>query len=775
MRARRLLTVGAVLVSLATTLVVTTTAAPAAALTLPFNLKWGTLGSGNGQFNSPRGVAVDATGNVFVADRTNHRIQVFSPSGAFIRTFGTQGSANGQMNAPNDVAVDAAGNVFVADTLNDRIDVFTTTGTFVRKFGTVGTGDGQFSDPMGITVGASGSVYVADTGNNRVQHLSASGTFFRKWGSTGPGDGKFQSPRDVVFDPFFADVYVADVTNQRIQRFSNLGVFETKWGTAGAGAGQFDSPRALTVDPVSHEVVVADSLNNRLQRFDQNGVFKEAVGAAGSGNGQFASPQGLVVDAFGNLFAADSMNNRIERFGAVGAPLPLVATWASGSSPRQPGLDAAGNLYVPSGLSIDKYAPDGTLLAHIPVAASADQTPTAVAVEPSSGNLYVAMPAAVRVLSPSGALIRTIGAADSLETPNGVIISPLNGDVYFTDFDAGLAREYTNGGTFVRKWAVAKVDGIGVDANGLLYVSSEADRIDRFSATGTLLGSFGTAGPGIGQFLSARGVAVDPQGDVLVIDSVNNRLQEFSFGGVLKSHQSGFSGAVGVAADSRGNVYVADTGNNRIKRFATSGQLRGTVTGGGLGGLYVVVMQVGSFGLARGAFTDGAGAYVMTVPPGRYIVGFVDPLGTHTFEWFNDKADITQVGESDFVTVPAGGGVFANAAVVANGVAPPVNGATLTGTVTGAAGGVPGAFVYAVDLNTGRSKGTQANAVGGYTITGLHPGNGYRVLFIDPTNANLAEWFDNHIQVDLANATPVSLFAGVSTPLSVTLADNPTL
>src|SRR5262249_35708988 len=143
----------------------------------PMVSKWGSLGSGDGQFNYPGGVAVDGSGNVFVGELGNNRIEKFTTSGAFLLTFGwavqdgmaavetctaargagIAGSGDGQFAGPYGVAVDGSGKVFVVDRVNNRIQTFTNTGTFLTKWGTAGTGDGQFTYPAGVAVDASGN------------------------------------------------------------------------------------------------------------------------------------------------------------------------------------------------------------------------------------------------------------------------------------------------------------------------------------------------------------------------------------------------------------------------------------------------------------------------------------------------------------------------------------------------------------------------------------------------------------------------------------------
>jgi len=140
-------------------------------VTYIFLLKWGSLGAGNGQFNTPWDVAVDSNGNVYVADTYNHRIQKFTSSGGFLTKWGSYGTGDGQFNVPCGVAVDSNGNVYVADSHNHRIQTFTSTGAYITKWGSQGNGNGQFSYPSGVAVDSGGNVYVADTANNRIQKL----------------------------------------------------------------------------------------------------------------------------------------------------------------------------------------------------------------------------------------------------------------------------------------------------------------------------------------------------------------------------------------------------------------------------------------------------------------------------------------------------------------------------------------------------------------------------------------------------------------------------
>ncbi len=185
-----------------------------------FVTKWGSVGSGDGQFNNVTGVAVDASGNVFVSEFDGNRVQKFTNTGTFVSKWGTAGSGDGQFNQPYSVAVDGSGNVFVLERANARVQKFTNSGTFIAKWGSGGGGDGQFNLPTRIAVDASGNVYVSDSGNDRVQKFTNSGTFLTKWGSFGTGDGQFDAPTGIAVDTS-GNVFVGEFSNNRVQKFTH--------------------------------------------------------------------------------------------------------------------------------------------------------------------------------------------------------------------------------------------------------------------------------------------------------------------------------------------------------------------------------------------------------------------------------------------------------------------------------------------------------------------------------------------------------------------------
>lgn len=277
-----------------------------------FVMNWGEMGSNDGQLWNPAGIAADSSGNIFVADSGNYRVQRFTAQGAYTRRWGSSGSGDYQFRTPLGIAVDSTGNVFVADTGNCRIVKYNGDGDYLDQFGSRGTGELEFLSPRGVAVDRFGDIYVADADNHRFTKLNAGGDFLMWGGGQGSGDAKFNHPSGIAVDAS-GNIYIADADNHRIQKLSSSGAFITKWGSSGTGPGQFNTPTAIAVDS-SRYVYVADSKNNRVQKFNENGVFMTQWGGAGTSAGQFYEPRGVAVDAAGYVYVTDFSNHRVQKF-----------------------------------------------------------------------------------------------------------------------------------------------------------------------------------------------------------------------------------------------------------------------------------------------------------------------------------------------------------------------------------------------------------------------------------------------------------------------------
>ncbi|MGB3586783.1 MAG: NHL repeat-containing protein, partial [Tunicatimonas sp.] len=304
-------------------------------------------GSGTAaQFNFPRDITVDASGNVYVADRDNHKIRKITPVGVVttLAGSGTQGDAEGsgiaaQFNRPAGVAVDVDGNVYVADSGNDKIKKITPAGVVTTLAGssTTGATDGsgttaQFHFPVSVAVGADGNVYVADYNNHKIRKITPDGEVSTLAGSGtfGDADGngtaaQFDGPEGVAVDAD-GNVYVADRENRKVRKITPTGEVSTLAGSGDFGdadgsgtAARFNGPAGVAVD-VDGNVYVADELNNKIRKITPVGVVSTLAGSGtkgdtdGSGTiAQFDRPKGVAIDADGNVYVADTGNDKIKK------------------------------------------------------------------------------------------------------------------------------------------------------------------------------------------------------------------------------------------------------------------------------------------------------------------------------------------------------------------------------------------------------------------------------------------------------------------------------
>ncbi len=536
------------------------------------------------QLRDPFGLAVDAAGNLYIAETGNNVVRMVSAG--IITTMvgtGTAGfsgdnglAATAQINAPYGITLDAAGNLYIADNGNSRIrEVSGGTITTVAGSGTAGfSGDNglattaQISSPHAIAVDPSGDLYIADTANNRIREVisgvigtiagNGAGGYF---GDGGPATGaQLNVPCGLALDTL-GNLYIADYYNNRIRKVSN-GVISTFAGkgtrgfsgdNAPATSAQLNNPFALAEDPTGN-LFLADYGNNRIRKISA-GIISTVVGNGTTGfsgdNGsavsaQLASPYGVTFDSSGNAYITDYQNNRIRKVSSG-----IITTVAGNGMPGFAGDNGPATiaqLNQPSGVAVD-----------------------------SSGNIFIADSGNNRVRKVAGGIITTAAgngtagfAGDSgpaisaeLGQPLAVTLDP-SGNLYIAD----------SGNSRVRK--VAGVTITTIAGNGTPGFSG-----DKGSAT-------------VAQIRNPSGLSFDSSGNLFIADTGNNRVRKVASGTITTvagNGTAGFTGdnaaataaelyaPVGVAANA-GNLYIADTGNSVIRKVVAAGTIS-TVAGGG--------------------------------------------------------------------------------------------------------------------------------------------------------------------------------------------------
>ena len=267
----------------------------------------GSTGKGPGEFLYPRGIDLDADGNLWVVDRTG-RIQHFTPDG---RVLGIILLPLTEKGYPTGLTVGPDGNLYVPDTHYHRVLVYDAKGTLLRKFGEFGTGDGQFIYPTDVAVLPDGRILVSEYGgNDRISIWSADGRFLGAFGSPGSGEGQFSRPAALVVDVARRVIYVADACNHRVARYTLAGDLLGYVGSVGTEAGQLRYPYGLAL-AADGAIVVCEFGNNRVQVFGPDGVSRRRLGGPGREPGQLAYPWGVAADGR-RLFVVDSGNNRVQ-------------------------------------------------------------------------------------------------------------------------------------------------------------------------------------------------------------------------------------------------------------------------------------------------------------------------------------------------------------------------------------------------------------------------------------------------------------------------------
>jgi DNA-binding beta-propeller fold protein YncE len=403
---------------------------------------------------NPIGVTVDAKGNVWNDDEAETgAIEEHNEKGEFVQKFASRGSGNGQVEFPKRLAIDANGFLWVADAGNNRVDVFNEKGEYVTKFGSLGSGSEQMKDPTGVAVDPRGDVWVADDENNRVDKWKTSSpwppTFSSSFGSSGTGNGQFNEPTGIAVNPINGNVVVSDEKNNRVQVFNEKGEFVRTFGSEGTGNGQFKEPRGVAVDSKGN-VWVTDTGNNRVEEFNEKGEYVSQFGTKGTGNGQFTEPKGLALDSKGDIWVADSGNKRIEEFNEKSE---YVRQFSTGTNPIGVTVDAKGNVWnddeAETG-AIEEHNEKGEFVQKFASRGSGNgqvSQPKRLAFD-TNGHLWVADGSndRIEVFNEKGEYVTTFGTygtgSEQMKYPTGVAVDP-RGNVWIADDENNRVDKWT--------------------------------------------------------------------------------------------------------------------------------------------------------------------------------------------------------------------------------------------------------------------------------------------------------------------------------------------
>jgi trimeric autotransporter adhesin len=644
------------------------------------------------QITNIQGVAVDAAGNLYLADTDNARIRKVSAGGTITTLAGTgaagfSGDAgpatSAQLNLPYGVAVDTRGAVYVADLGNNRVRRIALDGTISTVAGNgsaASTGDGgpataaSLDSPRNLAVDAAGNLYISEFNGHRVRKVDIAGNISTIAG-TGiagfsgdngpPAQAQLAYPAGLAFDSGGA-LYICDSQNNRVRRIM-AGTIAT---VVGAGSTSLMTPVAVAVGGAA-TIYVAD-YNPMVHVLTSSSVWSVFAGlstAGFSGDGgpagiaQLTQPHDLAIDASGNIYIADGVRLRkvnssgtiqtvagdgyLNAVGDFGTATAAILYQPSGVS-----LDAQNNLYIadtgtqrirqvtPLG-SITTVAGNGTASQSADQISSVQATlnyPMGVTVNPS-GNLLIADTQNERIREVSAGIIQTVvgtgvaalGAVNQLATQTPVN-SPRNtclgqaGALYVADTgnhrilslskNAITSVAAGNGasgfaGDGSQAWLAElnQPTACALDSSGNLYIADTGNnRIRKVNTAGIIstvagtgaVGSAGDLGPATAALLNGpRGVGVDANGNLFIADTGNNRIREVTPDGIIytiagqniagfagdggPASAAQFNGPSGLLLDGSGNLYVADTYNNRVRQLTpgstgSAGSDTGSVT-----------------------------------------------------------------------------------------------------------------------------------------------------------------------------------------------------
>jgi sugar lactone lactonase YvrE len=543
-------------------------------------------------FNFPAGLCLDPTGNLYVADRNNHRVRRVDKSGIVTTVAGVgipdMGGDDGPavdayLNYPSDLVCDGKGNLYISDRSNNRIrkvdsqgTITTIVGMGLPEFGgDFGPATGAFLKyPFGIDLDQKGNLYIADRGNNRIRKvdtqgiittIAGDGTHFFS-GDYGPATrASLAYPTDVVVDGQ-GNLYIADRNNNRIRKVSSLGIMTTVMGTGESG---YNGDNEIASESTLHlPFALALSLDGKLVIVDRNHFRVRGMDLKShsittlAGNGDFwfrgdggpgtgatlDSPSGMAVDSRGHVIFSDKMHNRLRLIDEKGFIFTFAGTGNQGNE-GDGGTALEASLFLPG----------------------------AVAVGPKN-NIYFVSPQGsskfVRKIDPQGRITRFAG--------NGVL------------GDEG------DGGPAVRA-SFGVIQDIAVDGQGNVYLADLTNRKVRKVNTQGVVSTLASDNwmKIVDEEIHPNGIAINKSGEIFISDSGSSKIRKIDrdqnvvtfagngefrdFGDGGPAIQAGIRSPGGLAFGLDGGLYIAEETSHRIRKINKEGtiiQVAGTGVSG---------------------------------------------------------------------------------------------------------------------------------------------------------------------------------------------------
>lgn len=615
----------------------------------------------------PAAVAVDTSGNLYIADAEDNRIRKVDTSG-IISTYAGTGAPgyngdrvkaiNAQLNLPSAIAFDTAGNLYVADLGNSRIRAISSNGTIstVAGNGSPGTlGDNgpaiqaQVS-PLAVAVDTQGNLYIS-TLDFHIRKVDANGTITTIAGTGSPGYGGDNGPAKLatigqvpaMICDAKGDLYLADPDNGYVRMIDTAGIIHPVAGSGEFGyiddyipaAAAVMSPDGLALDSSGNDLYISDTTLNAVRVVDLTSTLIHSVagndiaGFLGDGGmpllAELNSPAGVALDSSNDIYVADFLNRRVRKVAGN------LITTVAGTSNGDGGPATSAFLNFPEGLAVDAannlvVADTGNFVARrfslggsINTFGQLMGAPSAVAVD-GAGNFYVTDDEPlVLEITKTGSTSIVAGDAQSgysgdggpatsamIDNPTGVAVDAA-GNVYFTDDTNSRIRKVT-----ISSGVVTTIAGNGKPSYS------------------------GDNGPALNAGFDPFDIAIDSQGNLYIADFLNSRVRKIGLDGTITTVAgtgiAGYAGdggpavaagiafPTGVALDSTGNLYIADNGNSVVRRVTSSG---------------LITTIAGTPGVSTPDAGDGGPAASAHLDPSRVAV---DPAGNvYVTDLSNDR------------------------------------------------------------------------------------------------------------------------------------------